>query len=625
MQIEQWLSVGLIVTMMAAFVWGRIRYDLVAAGTLVAAIALGLVPAKAAFSGFADDIVIIVGSALIVSAAISHSGVMEAAVRRYVPDGLSLRGQLTILVVGVAVLSAFIKNIGALAIMIPVAIQMARKSGVSPSIFLMPMAFASLLGGLMTLVGTSPNIIVSRVREQITGTPFRMFDYLPVGAALTVAGLIFLVIGYRLLPARAREQQSLDEALKIANYTTEARVDETSAAVGMAVSALQKAGDGAAIVTAIIGAGDDDRRRMPLPDSLLRAGDVLLIEGDHEALDRLVSFGELTLRQRSEAGTPVEAGAAGTADGTADGAVNDVPAVPGAPAKSADGKPNDKASVEAVVGEQSPLIGLSARDVSLFHASGLTILAVSRRNKRFSERLGEIKIRHGDVIVLQGRRDRLPSLLRDWDCLPLVERDLKLGTTRSQLLPVAILVVAMAVTAAGWVPVAVSFFTAALLMVLTGAVPVRDVYRHLDVPILVMLAALIPVSQSLEATGTTKLIAAGLSQLGSGLPAYGALALIMVAAMAVTPFLNNAATVLVMAPIAAGFATQLGFRPEAFLMAVAIGAGSDFLTPIGHQCNTLVMGPGGYRFGDYWRLGLPLSITVVVVSVPALMWVWPMQ
>jgi len=621
MQIEQWLSVGLIVSMMAAFVWGRIRYDLIAAGTLVAAIALGLVPAKAAFAGFADDIVIIVGSALIVSAAISHSGVMEAAVRRYVPDGLSLRAQLTILVAGVAVLSAFIKNIGALAIMIPVAIQMARKSGVSPSIFLMPMAFASLLGGLMTLVGTSPNIIVSRVREQLTGTPFRMFDYLPVGAALTVAGLVFLVIGYRLLPARAREQQSLDEALKIANYTTEARVDEASAAVGMTVSALQKAGDGAAMVTAIIGAGDDDRRRMPLPDSLLRAGDVLLIEGDHEALDRLVSFGGLTLRQRSEAETSVEAGVAGTADGAA----NDVSAVSGTPAKSAAGDANDKASVEAVVGEQSRLIGLSARDVSLFHASGLTILAVSRRNKRFTERLGEIKIHLGDVIVLQGRRDHLPSLLRDWNCLPLVERELRLGTARSQLLPVAILGVAMAVTAAGWVPVAVSFFAAALLMVITGAVPARDVYRHLDVPILVMLAALIPVSQSLETTGTTKLIAAGLSQLGSGLPAYGALALIMVAAMAVTPFLNNAATVLVMAPIAAGFATQLGFRPEAFLMAVAIGAGSDFLTPIGHQCNTLVMGPGGYRFGDYWRLGLPLSITVIVVSVPALLWTWPMH
>ena len=621
MRIEQWLSIGLIVAMMAAFIWGRIRYDLVAACTLVAAIALGLVPAKEAFAGFADDIVIIVGSALIVSAAISHSGVMEAAVRRYAPDGLGLRAQLTILVAGVALLSAFIKNIGALAIMIPVAIQMARKSGVSPSIFLMPMAFASLLGGLMTLVGTSPNIIVSRVREQLTGMPFRMFDYLPVGAALTVAGLIFLVIGYRLLPARAREQQSLDEALKIANYTTEARVDDASAAVGMTVSALQKAGAGAAMVTAIIGAGDDDKRRTPLPDSLLRAGDVLLIEGDHEALDRLVSFGGLRLRQRSAADASVEA----VVTGTEDGAASDVPAVVGPPAKTAGGDPNDKASVEAVVGEQSRLIGLSARDVSLFHASGLTILAVSRRNKRFNERLGEIKICHGDVIVLQGRRDRLPSLLRDWDCLPLVERELKLGTVRSHLLPVVILGVAMAVTAVGWVPVAVSFFTAALLMVLTGAVPARDVYRHIDVPILVMLAALIPVSQSLEATGTTQLIAAGLSKLGSGLPSYGALALIMVAAMAVTPFLNNAATVLVMAPIAAGFASQLGFRPEAFLMAVAIGAGSDFLTPIGHQCNTLVMGPGGYRFGDYWRLGLPLSITVIVVSVPALVWVWPMR
>jgi di/tricarboxylate transporter len=283
----------------------------------------------------------------------------------------------------------------------------------------------------------------------------------------------------------------------------------------------------------------------------------------------------------------------------------------------------DTGAVEAIVGEHSRLIGNSAKDLYLLHNAGLRVLAVSRRGQRFVERLGDIKIQNGDVLVLQGNLKVLPELLREWDCLPLVERDVRLGSMRNGLVPIGILALAMAATAVGGVPVAAAFFAAAFLVVVSGAIPLRDVYSYLDAPILIMLAALIPVSDALRTTGTTDVIAGLLSKTAAVLPPYGALALILVAAMAVTPFLNNAATVLVMAPIAATFAKQLGFAPDAFLMAVAIGAGCDFLTPIGHQCNTLVMGPGGYRFGDYWRLGLPLSIIVVVVAVPLLLIAWP--
>ena len=283
----------------------------------------------------------------------------------------------------------------------------------------------------------------------------------------------------------------------------------------------------------------------------------------------------------------------------------------------------DLTTVEAIIGPASPLIGSTARDYSLFERTGLNLLALSRRERRFSERLRDIRIEAGDVVLVRGSRHGIGEHLRELDLLPLAERNLQLGSVRDRLTPIAILAVAMGVTALGWVPVTVAFFAAAVLIVATGALPLRDIYRQLDGPILIMLAALIPVSDSLRATGATDLIAAGLSQVALGLPPWAALALIMVAAMAVTPFLNNAATVLVMAPIAATFASDLGLRPEAFLMAVAIGAGSDFLTPIGHQCNTLVMGPGGYRFGDYWRLGLPLSILVVLISVPLLQLVWP--
>ncbi len=587
MRMDQWLSLLIIALMMGAFVWGRYRYDVVAAGSLLAAVLVGIVPAKKAFSGFADDIVIIVGSALIVSAAISRSGIMDIALRRLSPERRGPRTQLIILVVIVAILSAFIKNIGALAIMIPVAIHMARKSRVSPSMFLMPMAFASLLGGLMTQIGTSPNIIVSRVREEITGQPFTMFDYTPVGASLAVVGLLFLATCYRLLPERVREETSLDEAVKIKNYTTEARVTAPSVAVGQSISWLQKPAGGDAMVTGIITEGG--ARRKPLPDMMLKDGDLLIIEGEQAALDRIVSEGKLRLSNR----TPE----------TSNGELLN--------------------TVEAIVGEHSRLIGLSAKDVALFENTGLNLLAVSRRDKRFTERLGEIKIRNGDVVVLQGDLQRLPDLLSEWGCLPLVERNVKLGSARNGLVPVLILVATMGATAFGGVPVAIAFFAAAFLMVVTGSVLLRDVYSHLDAPILIMLAALIPISDALKTTGTTDVIADLLSRTAEMLPPYGALALILVAAMAVTPFLNNAATVLVMAPIAATFAEKLGFQPDAFLMAVAIGAGCDFLTPIGHQCNTLVMGPGGYRFGDYARLGLPLSIIVLLVSVPMLLLAWP--
>ena len=585
-----WISFAIIALMMAAFIWGRFRYDVVAVAALLAAVATGVVKPVDAFKGFADDIVIIVGSALVVSGAISRTGVMEAAVRRFAPDVETPRVQLLILVGVVTVLSAFIKNVGALAIMMPIAIQMARRSGVSPSLFLMPMAFGSLLGGLMTQIGTSPNVIVSRVRGEMTGTPFTMFDFTPVGVALAAVGLTFLAFGYRLLPARETAEAEMDEAIEIKNYTTEARVTKDSSFADKTVKDLEAIAEGDAMVTAIVGASG--RRRTPFPNAKLAVSDVVMIEGDPKALDKIVSQAKLKLTSDKGdlAASSIELG-----------------------------------TVEAIVRPNSRLVGMTAQRLSLARRTGLTLLAVSRRGERFRERLHEITLAAGDVILLQGDRNRLPELLREFDCLPLAERELNLGVSRQRLVPFAILGAAMLATSLGIAPVQLAFFAAAALMVMTGALPMREVYGHLDAPILVMLAALIPVSESVQQTGGTDMIAAGLSHLAVSLPPAGALALILVAAMAVTPFLNNAATVLVMAPIAASFATSLGFRPDAFLMAVAIGAGCDFLTPIGHQCNTLVMGPGGYRYGDYARLGAPLSLLVILVAVPMLLLVWPLN
>ncbi|CAH2402618.1 TrkA-C domain protein [Mesorhizobium escarrei] len=590
MTMPQILSFAVIFIMMAALVWGRYRYDLVAAAALLLALAVGIVPFDQAFSGFSDDIVVIVGSALLVSAGIARSGIMEVTIKRFAPNLSGVRSQLALLVIVVTILSAFVKNIGALAIMIPIAFQFARRSSISPSIFLMPMAFGSLLGGLMTQVGTSPNIVVSRVREELTGTAFTMFDFTPVGAALAAAGTIFLVFFYWLLPVREKLGGSVNEAINIKNYLTEARIVRDSTVLGKTVADLIKLSGGDVVVTSIL--RNRTMRMTPLPDVVLKVNDILLLEGDPEALDRLVSQGKLSVTGNRASG---------------------------------DDTTSELVAIEAVIGESSPLIGWTAQRLALYHRFNVNLLAVSRHGERLDRRLAEVQLRLGDVVVLQGNAATIPEILRELGCLPLAERAILLGSVRKGIVPVIILALAMLATAFGLLPVSVAFFAAAVGMVLFRVIPVRDVYQSLDGPILVMLAVLIPVSDSLRSTGATGVIAGELAKLGTILPATGALMLILVAAMAVTPFLNNAATVLVMAPIAAEFAGDLGYRPEAFLMAVAIGAGCDFLTPIGHQCNTLVMGPGGYRFSDYPRLGLPLSFLVVIVAVPMLMIVWPMS
>jgi di/tricarboxylate transporter len=589
---DQTLAFTILAGMMALFVWGRLRYDLVAVLALLAAVFTGIVPHKEAFSGFGDDIVIIVASALIVSAAVERSGVLEAALHRVSPYITSVQGQIVVLVAVVTILSAFVKNIGALAMMIPVAFQLARRSNASPSCFLMPMAFGSLLGGLITLVGTSPNIIVSRVREELTGQPFGMFDFTPVGLGLAAAGVAFLAVGYRLLPGGRKAAASMDEAIDLTDYMTEARVTANSPVIGHTVCDLAKLCDNEVLVTGIV--REQTERMMPLPDAVLREGDIILLEGDPEALERGVARARLELEGERR---PTEG-------------------------QDAD---EETGGIEAVIGPTSMLIGQSARRMALHERFNINLLAVSRSGNRFTERLRDITLQTGDVLVLKGDLSRLPDKLKQLGCLPLAEREIRLGNVRQGLVPLAVLGGAMVLTAVGMLPVATAFFTAALLMVLLRALSLREAYEAVDWPILVMLGALIPVSESIRTTGGADLLAGWLSQLASTLPPGGALALIMVAAMAVTPFLNNAATVLVMAPIAATFASRLGYKPDAFLMAVAVGAACDFLTPIGHQCNTLVMGPGGYRFGDYWKLGLPLSIIVVLLGVPLILLVWPLS
>jgi di/tricarboxylate transporter len=591
MTTPQILAFAIIGAMMALFVWGRLRYDLVAVLALLAAIVAGIVPYDKAFSGFSDDIVIIVACALLVSAAVQRSGIVDTVLRPVAPYLTRPTAQVAVLAGAVALLSAFVKNIGALAMLMPVAFQLARKNNISVSLLLMPMAFAALLGGIVTLVGTSPNVIVARMREELLGTPFSMFDFTPVGAGLAIGGVIFLAFGWRLLPADRKGAASMNEAFNLEGYTTEVTIPEGSPLVGKTVGEVEKLSEGDVEVLTLMRARD--RINEPAASTKLRAGHMLILVGQPESLKGLMDNAKLKLVRGENTG-------------------------------EIDAPDDDIGVMEAIVTTDSPLVDRSATQYRLYEHHQVNLLAVSRSGRRILHRIGSTRLKPGDVIVLQGNLNAMPEALGELRCLPLAQRGMSLGSGRKGLLPVAVLAVAMLLMALSIVPVAIAFFGAAVTILLIRALTLREAYEVIEWPLLVMLGALIPVSDALRTTGVTDLIAGWLSAFSQGLPPTGMLALMMVAAMAVTPFLNNAATVLVMAPIAAGFAKNLGYNPDPFLMAVAIGAACDFLTPIGHQCNTLVMGAGGYRFGDYWRLGLPLSIFVLVAGVPLIALFWPL-
>ncbi|MGE0611471.1 MAG: SLC13 family permease [Hyphomicrobiales bacterium] len=591
MELAQGLSFAVIAGTMALFIWGRWSYDVVAVFSLLTAVAVGIVPADEAFSGFSDDILFIIAGALIISAAVSRSGVVESVMGRLGPYLTTTRRQVLVLTATVTLMSGFVKNIGALAILIPVALQLARRTQSTPANLMMPLAFGSLLGGIVTLVGTTPNIVVSRLREDLVGEPFRMFDFAPVGATLAVLGVIFLTFAYRILPSDRKGAVSMDEAFKVDDYITEAQVLKTSAINGKTLADLEKIGNNEVEVTTVL----RRRKRHSSPASRwqFKTWDVLLLQGEPAALSSVVTDAGLKLVRHGK-----------------------IPEI--------DTSREEIGAMEAIVGENSSLVGKTPVEARLYALHHVNLLAVSRGGRRVVQRISSVRFRAGDVIVLSGNTSVMPETLRELDCLPLAQRELNLGRARHRWLPFAVLAAAMLLIALHLVPVSLAFFGAAFLLLLAGSLTLSEAYDAVEWPILVLFGALIPVSRTLQTTGAADLVAGALADASNFLPGLGTLALMMVVAMAVTPFLNNAATVLVMAPIAAGFAKSLGYSPDPFLMAVAVGAGCDFLTPIGHQSNTLVMGPGGYRFGDYWKLGLPLSVLVVVVGVPLIALFWPL-
>ena len=581
---------GTLILALVLFIWGKWRYDIVALIALLVVTVSGIVPGREAFAGFGHPAVVTVAAVLIISRGLMNSGVIDVITKRLFRIGDNTFYQIAALTISVTVLSAFMNNVGALAIMLPVAVQIARRHGSSPSILLMPLAFGSLLGGLTTIIGTPPNIIIALSRSEHGGEPFRMFDYTPVGAAVALVGVIFItLVGWKLIPVR-KGKASQEEMFHMREYITEVRIGRNSSIAGTTIRDLGRFEDVEIYIIGIV----RGKRRILLPASneVLQEGDILVIEADSEDLKAFVSAANLELAGDKE----LEKDILGS---------------------------EDMVLTEAIVMLDSQLVGRTAFGLNLRRRFGLNLLAVARKGSRLKKRIASIRFRPGDVLLLNGPVINMNEAIREIGCVPLAQRDLRIGQPRKLVQSLLVFMTSVILAAMGVLPIQVALVSAAVVMVLMNLISIKEVYKQVDWSVIVLLGAMMPLGHALETSGGADRVAHYLFEISGQMSPAAALAILLVGTMLLSNIINNAAAAVLMAPIAIRLAETLSVSSDPFLMGVALGASCAFLTPIGHQSNTLVMGPGGYRFGDYWRLGLPLQIIVVIVGVPMICIFWP--
>ncbi len=591
MTADQGILFALIGLIFVFLIWGRFRYDLVAFAALIVAYAAGVVPAAQVFAGFGHPAVVIIAMVLIVSRGLSRSGAVELLARRVIDASRGLQAHIGIMAGIAAALSSLMNNVAALALLMPVDLQAARRAKRSPALTLMPLSFASILGGMVTLIGTPPNIVIATFREDALGVPYRMFDFAPVGAVVALAGIAFVAaFGWRLIPVERSRKDAARELQDLAGYIAEARVPEDCEAIGKPLRDLEPAAEENDVT--LLGLVRSGRR---LPGTArrekVRKNDTVVFEGSPEAIDQFVGAAGLKL-----AGSEKHDGLTGE---TVD-------------------------VIEVVVPEGARIAGLSAMDLRLQYRQGVTLLGISRRGERFRERVRKTRIEPGDVLLLLGPEEQLPDVVAWLGCLPLAERGLGITQRSKAWLATGMFAAAIGAASLGFVylPLALAMVVIAYLGL--RIVPLSEVYDSIEWPVIVLLGSMIPIGAALEASGGTAIIASSIVDWTAGLPTVAVLTILMIVTMTLSDVLNNVATALIAAPIGIDIANRLGANPDAFLMAVAVAASCAFLTPIGHKNNTIIMGPGGYKFGDYWRLGLPLEALVVVVSVPMILWIWPL-
>jgi di/tricarboxylate transporter len=580
----------LLLLVFAGLIWGRWRYDLVAFVALLAALLTGVVPKEEAFSGFGHPATVIIALVLIVSRGLSNSGVIEWLARYFVSASRRLGSHISIMSGLAAALSAVMNNVAALALLMPVDLQAAKKAARSPALTLMPLSFASILGGMITLIGTPPNIVIAEYRNDALGAPFRMFDFAPVGLACAIVGVTYVaIVGWRLLPSRRTSSDAASDLFDLADYIAEVRVPAESTVVGQKLRDLDKlAADSDVEFVGLTRRG----QRMPglARNVEIREGDLLVVEASPESLEEALGKFGLDYVGRGE------------------GVLSD----------------DDLLLTEVVVQESSRLAGKSAMQLRLLYRYRVALVGVSRQGKRFRDRVRKLIIESGDVLLLLGPEARLTDVTGRLGLLPLADRGQRVLQRGKAWIAVGAFAGAIAVASFGWVYLPVALGCVAAVYVGLNIVPIREVYDSVEWPVIVLLGSMIPIGSALQSTGGTALIADGIVTVTAGLSPAVVLVILIAVTMTLSDVMNNTATAVIAAPLAVDIASRLEVNPDAFLMGVAVAASCAFLTPIGHKNNTLIMGPGGYAFGDYWRMGLPLEIIIVLVSTPAILVFWPL-
>ena len=590
MTTDQIILFSLFGAVFALLLWGRWRYDIVAFAALLAGVVLGVVPTDRAFSGFGHPATIIVALVLVVSAGLVRSGAVHLITRTMIDSSRGLASHITLMGGIGAVLSAFMNNVAALALLMPVDIQTARKAKRAAGLTLMPLSFATILGGMATLIGTPPNIIIASIREDALGAPFAMFDFAPVGALTALAGLVFVaLIGWRLIPQR---EDSVLRASDITDYIAELTVPEDSDHIGKRLIELQEAAEKADV--AILGLIRDGKRRYGTAlNTELRAGDTLVLEAKPDALDEFRSALSLAFSDKDREERLKAAG-----EGL------DI--------------------IEVVVPQNSRLAGKTTQSVGLHWRRKSVLMGISREGRKITSEVRKTVIRPGDILLLLVPKDTGQEVIEWLGALPLADRGLAVTQETKTWLAIGLFAAAVAAASVGLLYLPIALGLVVMAYVLTRIVPASELYTQIEWPVVVLLGSMIPLGVALDDSGGTQLIAGALVGVTEGMPAWAILTVLMVVTMTLSDVLNNTATTIVAAPVGIEMARGLGVSPDPFLMAVAVAASSAYLTPIGHKNNTLILGPGGYRFGDYWRMGLPLEVLVVVVSVPAILVFWPL-
>lgn len=586
----QILSLAVLVAALALFAWGRLRHDVVSLLALLAVVAGGLVPAEEAFLGFGHPAVITVICVLVLSHALAASGAIDAVAARLLPPGLSVARQILLLGGLGALLSAVMNNVGALALLMPAAIAAARRDGHSPSLVLMPLSLLTMLGGLITLIGTPSNLVVSDFRRRALGEPYHLLDFTLVGLLVTALGLLYVtLLGWRLLPARKPPQA--EELFGIASYVTEAEPAEGSVSLGKSFAELEGLlGDAEARLFGLVRGS----RRIPATAwwERMQPGDALVFEASPQVLPKVLERLKLrSLAEQEKARVAIGGEGAGL--------------------------------IEAVVQPRAAIAGLTAEEMRLRSRYGVTLVAVSRQGEGSGGRLKSFRFQTGDVLLLQGAPAQLAAATANLGLLPLAQRELPLRR-RNWIPPVAAFLLAIAAIVAGLAPPAIALAAGVAALLVGGVLKPGEAYAAVDWPVVVLLGAMLPVGGTLETTGATQVIADWLLGVGRALEPWMVLTLVLGVTMLVSDVVNNAATAVMMSPLAIALAQGLGVSPDPFLMAVAVGTTVAVLTPIGHQNNTLVMGPGGYRFGDYFRFGLPIEAATLLLGAPIILLAFPL-